>query len=400
LLKQAQNTRSFRKSVPLRPLGAAELGARYSGPDLPTDDTTGDTDPAELQYVVTHRVEQTGVRLDAFLTDRYRRRSREMMKRAIDSGAIAVTRTQSPHLSLGRLKPSTQLIYGDEVMVVSERKPEPPVCFDYKVIYEDDTLFVIEKPANLPVHPAGRYFYNTLLVHLRTEAHKKPLQAEREYFLVHRIDKETSGILVLAKERSVCADLTRQFAERATEKRYYAVVRGRPREDEFEVALAMRRSTTSRVELKMCTAPEEDGGLPASTKFKKLSQHGDFALMECRPKTGRQHQIRVHLESAGHPIVGDKLYGLDEDEAFRFFERQFISAEAQAKLLLPRHALHACWIRFTHPATGDKMEFHCDLPQELRDFLDEQDEKEEKAGPTPPCAASSPTSAHPAHPSM
>lgn len=398
-LKQAQNTRSFRPTQPLRP------AARYSGPDLPDSGDSETAEPSsdpELQYVVTHRVEQTGVRLDAFLTDRYRRRSREMMKRAIDSGAIAVSRTQSPHLVLGRLKPSTQLIYGDEVMVVSERKPEPPVCFDYKVIYEDDTLFVIEKPANLPVHPAGRYFYNTLLVHLRTEAHKKPLNAEREYFLVHRIDKETSGILVLAKERSVCADLTRQFAERTTEKRYYAVVRGVPREDEFEVTLAMRRSTISRVELKMCTAPEEDGGLPASTRFKKISQHGDFALMECRPKTGRQHQIRVHLEAAGHPIVGDKLYGMDEDEAFRFFERQFISAEAQAKLLLPRHALHACWIRFTHPATGEKMEFHCDLPLDLRNFLNAQDAKE-SAAPTQPnqaFEASSPTSAHPPGPSI
>jgi 23S rRNA pseudouridine1911/1915/1917 synthase len=331
------------------------------------------TESGEEAYVVTHRVEQTGIRLDAFLKERYRRRSREMLKRAIDSGAIALQRNQSPHLTVGRLKASTQLIAGDEVMVVSERKPEPPVCFDYKVLYEDDTLFVIEKPANLPVHPAGRYFFNTLLVHLRTQAHSQPLKAEREFFLVHRIDKETSGILVLAKERSVCADLTRQFAERSTEKRYYAVVRGVPSLPEFEVNLAMRRSTVSRVELKMTTAPEDDGGLPAQTKFSVVSTHGDFALVECRPKTGRQHQIRVHLESAGHPIVGDKLYGLDEDEAYRFFERQFISAEAQAKLLLPRHALHACWIRFTHPSTGLKMEFNSPLPQDLREFLELQD---------------------------
>jgi 23S rRNA pseudouridine1911/1915/1917 synthase len=356
-LRPPQNTRSFRPGpAPSSPL---------------SDDESSSSD---LEYVVTHRVEQTGIRLDAFLKDRYRRRSREMMKRAIASNAITLQRNQSPHLQAGRLKPSTMLIAGDEIQVVSERKPEPPVCFDYRVIYEDDTLFVIDKPANLPVHPAGRYFYNTLLVHLRTEAHKKPLLMgrEHEYFLVHRIDKETSGILVLAKERSVCADLARQFAERETEKRYYAIVRGAPARDEFAVDLAMRRSTVSRVELKMCTAPEDDGGQPASTRFKVVSRHGGFALVECYPKTGRQHQIRVHLESAGHPIVGDKLYGLDEDEAYRFFERQFISAEAQAKLLLPRHALHACWIRFTHPMTGLKMEFESPLPRDLREFLDAQ----------------------------
>jgi 23S rRNA pseudouridine1911/1915/1917 synthase len=327
----------------------------------------------EDQYIVTHTVDQTGVRLDAFLKDRYRKRSRESLKRNIDSGAIALQRNQSPHLTVGRLKPSTLLIQGDEVLVVSDRKPEPPVCFDYRVLYEDDALFVIEKPANLPVHPAGRYFFNTLLVHLRTEGHRKPLKAEREFFLVHRIDKETSGILVLAKDRVACADLTKQFAERATEKRYYAITRGVPSKPEFEVDLAMRRSTVSRVELKMCTAPVEDGGQPASTRFKLVSRHGDYALVECSPHTGRQHQIRVHLEAAGHPIVGDKLYGLDEDEAYRFFERQFLSPEAEAKLLLPRHALHACWIRFTHPTTRLKMEFHCELPKDLQSFLDRQD---------------------------
>jgi RluA family pseudouridine synthase len=213
---------------------------------------------SEDEYLVTHIVEQTGIRLDSFLKERYRKRSREALKRAIDSGAITLQRRQSPHLMAGRLKASTQLIAGDEILVLSERKPEPPVNFDYRVLYEDDVLFVIEKPANLPVHPAGRYFFNTLLVHLRTQGHKNPLKAEREYFLVHRIDKETSGILVLAKERSVCAHLTRQFAERQTEKRYLAIARGITPE-EFTVDKAMRRSTVSRVELKMMIATEEEG---------------------------------------------------------------------------------------------------------------------------------------------
>lgn len=341
---------------------------------------------SEDHYLVTHTVDrgQTGIRLDAFLKDRYRKRSRETLKRAIESGAITVERRQGPHLTVGRLKPSSQLIGGDEVLVLTERKPEPEVSFDYQVIFEDETLFVISKPANLPVHPAGRYFFNTLLIHLKTEGHKNPLKAEREYFLVHRIDKETSGVLVLAKDKDVCNHITRQFAERKTEKRYLAIVHGECPE-KFSVGLAMRRSRTSPIEVKMEAVPEghpttadfpddPDAAQPAYTGFKRLSVHrnsrGVFSLVECYPKTGRQHQIRVHLESAGHPIVGDKLYGMPVEEALRYYERKHITPEAEARLLIPRHALHAAGIRFVHPMTGLTMDFSSPLPADLQRFLE------------------------------
>jgi len=332
-----------------------------------------DAGSGEEYYLVTHEVslQHGGIRLDRFLKSRYRKRSREVLKRAIDEGSISIRRTGGPHLRVGRLKPSTVLLSGDQVLVKSERKPEPRVNFDYRVIFEDETLFVIEKPANLPVHPAGRYFFNTLLVHLKTEGMKNPLKMEREYFLVHRIDKETSGILVLSKDREVCTGLTQQFASRTTEKRYLAVVRGLP-PAEFEVGEAMRRSRNSKISLKMEIAPESEGGQSAYTRFRRLEVAGDFALVECFPKTGRQHQIRVHLEHAGHPIVGDKLYGITEAEALRFFERSHLSAEAQARMLLPRHALHATTLAFVHPRTGQRMEFHAPLPPDLRGFLDAQ----------------------------
>lgn len=329
----------------------------------------------ENHYLVTHLVDrgQTGIRLDAFLKERYRKRSREALKRAIDSGAITVQRNQGPHLTVGKLKASSQLIAGDEVLVLTERREEPAVNFDYKVLFEDEVLFVIHKPANLPVHPAGRYFFNTLLTHLKTQGHKNPLRVEREYYLVHRIDKETSGILVLARDKEVCADLTKQFAERLTEKRYLAIARGETPE-EFTVDQAMKRSTNSVIELKMMLAPEEEGGQNALTRFKRLgvyrNQHGVFSLVECFPKTGRQHQIRLHLEAAGYPIAGDKLYGIPEEEALRFYERQHLSAEAKAKIILPRHALHAAGIRFRHPLTGKMLEFNSPLPEELMLFLE------------------------------
>lgn len=322
------------------------------------------------QYLVTHSVgpNQHGIRLDNFLKVRYRKRSREQIKRAIDAGAITVRRDQGPHVRFGTAKPSSQLIPGDEVLVLTERKPEPEVNFNYTVVYEDEAVFIINKPPNLPVHPAGRYFFNTLLTHLKTQGHKNPLNLDQEYFLVHRIDKETSGVLVIAKTREVCSHITRQFADRSTEKRYLAIVRGICPE-QFSSTLAIQKATTSAIELKMVTTLIAEEGQSALTEFRRLSVHGDFSLVECRPKTGRQHQIRVHLEAEGHPIVGDKLYGLPEEEAIRFYERQHISPEAQAKLLLPRHALHASWIRFIHPLTGLKMEFNAPLPEDLQSFL-------------------------------
>jgi 23S rRNA pseudouridine1911/1915/1917 synthase len=344
------------------------------------------------RYIVTHRVEESGLRLDSFLKDRYRKRSREALKRAIEEGLITIKREQSPHLTVGKLKPGMVLIPGDEISVLSEKKPEPEVSFDYKVIFEDETLLVIDKPSNLPVHPAGRYFFNTLLVHLRTQAHKNPLYAEREFFLVHRIDKETSGILVLTKDRDVCTDLTRQFRERGTEKTYLAIVKGITPE-EFTVDLPLRNARAT-IELKMTTSTHEALAAQnlemaargprqaleaaeiqdALTRFKRLGVYSNgsasFSLVECYPKTGRQHQIRVHLDAVGHTIVGDKLYGLDESVALEFFERRNLSAEAMAKLILPRHALHAAGIRFTHPKTGEKVEFRSKLPAELQNFLD------------------------------
>ncbi len=331
------------------------------------------------QYLVTHSVgpNQHGIRLDSFLKERYTKRSREQVKRAIDSGAVTIKREQGPHLSVGRTKPSFNLVPGDEVLVLTERRPEPEVSFDYQILYQDQYLFVINKPANLPVHPAGRYFFNTLLVHLKTNGHQDPLRLERDYFLAHRIDKETSGVLVLAKDKESCANITQQFAERTTQKRYLAIVRGIC-PAQFTVDAALKRATNSLIEIKMALVPEGNGGLPAMTEFRRLKCFEDsrftpgpekYSLVECFPKTGRQHQIRIHLESVGHPIVGDKLYGLPETEAVRYYERQHLSPEAEARLILKRHALHASSIQFAHPETDKRMVFTAPLPDELEKFL-------------------------------
>ncbi|MFN7685440.1 MAG: RluA family pseudouridine synthase [Oligoflexia bacterium] len=327
-------------------------------------------------YLVTHSVgpNQQGVRLDHFLKSRYRSRSRQSIQTAIDEGWITIERHIGRHAPIpGKPKPSTPVMPGDEIRVLTERKPEPEVNFNYKVIFEDDSLFVIDKPPNLPVHPAGRYYFNTLLVHLKTQGFRDPLRGEREFFLVHRIDKETSGILVLTKDKETCARMTEQFAQRTTRKRYLAIVRGIPTESSFVIDAPMARAKHSKIELKMAILSEREGGQTAYTAFHVLetcrNRHGEFALVECHPKTGRQHQIRLHLEHAGHPILGDKLYGMSEQAALAFFERETLSAERWAALIHPRHALHAAGLSFNHPVTGKRIEFESELPADLRSFL-------------------------------
>ncbi|MBS1958450.1 MAG: RluA family pseudouridine synthase [Bdellovibrionales bacterium] len=379
------------------------------------------------EYLVTHSVgsRQHGVRLDRFLMDRYTKRSREQIKRAIDSGAVTIARNGPKHLNLGRIKASVALYPGDIVSVLSVRKYEPEVNFDYKILFEDEHLAIIEKPPNLPVHPAGRFFFHTLLVHLKTQGFKVDLETERKFFLVHRIDKETSGVLLLAKTKEACNLLTAQFRNRDTEKYYLALVKGVPAQKEFVVDTPIGKSAKNRIGLKMYPTPIENGGLESFTTFKVLESRGDYSLLACYPKTGRQHQIRAHAEIAGHPLVGDKVYGLTEEDVLILLEghrelqdelqseaspepaediateaeqetddhlqpepglsdsggtRRFEIpgptssrvAEIEARLLLPRHALHAAGLKFNHPITNQRMEFNSPLPADLQSFFDRQ----------------------------
>lgn len=320
----------------------------------------------EIEYQVPP--EYDGSRLDHFLKFIYKRRSREELKTAIAAGHVAIERKGTSQLP-GKCKPSSPILVGDKIVVTSKKKPEPPVNFDYKILYEDDVLLIVDKPPMLPVHPSGRFFFNTLLTHLKTRGRELLRISGDDFYLAHRIDKETSGVLALTKSSESCAHLVKQFVNRETKKTYLALVFGQT-PDVFENKKAMNRSQHSKVLLKMEIMDIKAGGLPSQTEFKTIKRFREYSLVECFPRTGRQHQIRVHLADLGFPIVGDKLYGVDEEFALLFYERERLTPEAEAKLKHPRHALHAHKLELRHPVTLERMEFTSPLSPDLQAFLD------------------------------
>ncbi len=330
-------------------------------------ETTADT------YLVTWTVEpgEAGLRLDHFLKEKYRKLSREYLQKAIREGRVTLNNLGS--------KPSRLLKVGEKVHVLSTRGKEPKVDFRYEVLFEDEHILVVNKPGNLPVHPTGRYFFHTLLTQLRVE-NGNEVNQKKEFYLVHRIDRETSGVMVLAKTATAAADLVRQWEKRETSKEYLAIVAGKIERDSFVVDAPLGRHHNSQIRLKMNVVDMGPDGeplylpksevLPASTAFEVVERAGDYTVVKCKPHTGRQHQIRVHLWHVGHPICGDKLYGPD-DEFFLASTAgyEFSDMEVEPGICLSRHALHAHKLGFRHPATGEKLEFQSPLPPELADFL-------------------------------
>lgn len=303
------------------------------------------SEPDTSQWaILTHRVEHqyAGTRVDSFLKIKYPSFSRTKLKEFIQNGNATIDSR--------KVKPSRKLLYGEEVVLrIPKRDDEPEVNFNYSIIYEDDNIMIINKPPNLPVHPAGRFYFNTLLVHLHTNGGRYPWTGVDRFYLAHRIDKDTSGILLFGKSPVDCDLLMKQFRETTIRKEYLAIVHGKTPK-QFTVDAPLRKETEGELSLKMTT---RNGTLVSRTDFETISGNEEFSFVKCFPKTGRQHQIRVHLSHAGHPIYGDKIY-----------------CESDDRELIPRHALHACKISFDHPITGKKTIIEADMPPDMSKLLD------------------------------
>jgi 23S rRNA pseudouridine1911/1915/1917 synthase len=224
------------------------------------------------------------------------------------------------------------------------------------VLYEDEAVIVVDKPAGLPVHPSASYHHNTLTMLLGKRFGRDGAQ------IAHRLDKETSGIVVCARPGPDEAYVKRQFELREVKKEYLAIARGVIASDEGVIEIPMRRATAGLHHM-METSPD---GLEARTRYVVLDRKPSATLVHLFPETGRQHQLRVHLAAIGHPIVGDKLYGPEREAVFlEIIERGGMTDDILARLGHPRHALHAHKVAFRHPRTNALMEVVCPLAPDL-----------------------------------
>ena len=293
-----------------------------------------------------------GARLDRFLADSVPRLSRTRAQALIRAGRTAVGGLTITDPSV-RVKPGARV----RLCVPPPAEPRPqPQAIPLSVVYEDDALIVIDKPAGLVVHPApgnpDRTLVNALLAHCAGGL--SGIGGVRRPGIVHRLDKDTSGLMVAAKSDAAHQALVRDFAARRIERAYRAVVWGAPTPRRGEIAGNIKK-----------LAVVARGGKPALTRYRVLRElAAEASVIECRLATGRTHQIRVHMAHIGHPIVGDPLYGRGHQRA--------VPATAAARRL-GRQALHAWRLGFRHPESGERLQFASELPSEMAALIDSLD---------------------------
>ena len=298
-----------------------------------------------------------GVRLDKALADASGL-SRERVKALLGDGHITLAGKPATSASA---KAVAGMAFAIAVPPAAEATAAPQ-DIPLVVVYEDNDLIVIDKPAGLVVHPAAGNpdgtLVNALLHHCGGSL--SGIGGVARPGIVHRIDKDTSGLLVVAKNDAAHEGLARQFADHSIERAYFAVVNGHPRPAAGTVNARIGRSSANRK--KMAVLPDDTSrGKHAITHFKTLKLMENCALIECRLETGRTHQVRVHMTSIGHALLGDPLYGRPHAKL-----RPILTA-----LRFHRQALHAAVLGFVHPITGDTIRFESELPQDMRELIDE-----------------------------
>ena len=318
-----------------------------------------------------------GARLDAFLARRVKGRSREGVRRLLERpGAVEVLPGKDPaRAPVGALKPGLKLRTGQEVILripdpepPAERDPEALDPHGLRILYEDEHLLAVDKPPGISVHPSHGHLFGSL-IHLLHERHRALYPGASEVpTLCHRLDRETSGVVLAAKDLLSRSRVGRQFEARSIRKVYLAVVEGEMAEDEGLMDLPLGRDLHSAIRLKMAVRPED--GQPSRTRFRVRRRVRGRSLVELHPETGRQHQLRVHLAALGHPITGDKLY-LGGDEVFLRHVRGELTEEDHRRLGLPRQALHAFRLGLEHPFTGEPLWVEAPLAADMAALVEE-----------------------------
>jgi 23S rRNA pseudouridine1911/1915/1917 synthase len=234
-------------------------------------------------------------------------------------------------------------------------EPNVPLYFD--ILYEDEAILALDKPSGLPVHPSASYHKNTLTYLLRQRFGPNAPQ------IAHRLDRETSGLLLCGRTREAERDLKMGFENRRVSKRYLAIVRGVMPDDEGRIELPMDTAKEG-LHLLMEVTPEEVG-YPSVTRYRVVARRDAATLVALAPESGRQHQLRVHLSAIGFPIIGDKLYGPEGHQPFLDYIETGMTDELLQRLGHERQALHAYGLEFTHPTTGERKTLRAPLPDDL-----------------------------------
>lgn len=314
-----------------------------------------------------HRFEvpkgQALTRIDKYLTFLIPNATRNKIQTAATNGDVYVN--DIPVKSNYKVKPF------DVIRILLSHPPfenrVDPEDIPLDIVYEDDALLVINKPANFVVHPGHGNYTGTLVNALAFHFDNLPMNSSERPGLVHRIDKDTTGLLVVAKTEAAMTHLAKQFEDKTSEREYIALVWGNVKEDEGTIVGNIARHLKDRMQ--MAVFEDSDVGKHAVTHYKVLERFGYVTLVSCKLETGRTHQIRVHMKHIGHTLFNDERYGghlILKGTTFTKY-KQFID---NCFKILPRQALHAKTLGFIHPVTGEMMRFDSEIPKDMTDCIE------------------------------
>ena len=314
-------------------------------------------------YSFTADSGQQALRVDKFLMNRIENATRNKIQQAAKAGSVRVNDVV--------VKSNYKVKRGDQVKVLFTHPPYENLLvgedIPLDIVYEDDALVVVNKAAGMVVHPGHGNYNGTLLNALLYHFESLPLNANDRPGLVHRIDKDTSGLLVVAKTEKAMTHLAKQFFDKNSQRSYYALVWGDIKDDTGTIEGHIGRDPKNR--LLMTVFPDGDQGKEAITHYEVVERFGYTTLVRCRLETGRTHQIRAHMKHIGHTLFGDARYGGDNILKGTTFTKykQFVD---NCFKLLPRQALHAQKLGFVHPISGKSMSFEAPLPNDMFTALD------------------------------
>ncbi|HEY9184251.1 MAG TPA: RluA family pseudouridine synthase [Salegentibacter sp.] len=311
------------------------------------------------------KIGQKPLRVDKFLMNFIENATRNKIQKAAKTGNIYVN--DEP------VKQNYKVKAGDIVQVMFEHPPYEflltPENIPLDIVYEDDSLLVINKPAGMVVHPGHGNYSGTLINALIYHIDNLPNNSSERPGLVHRIDKDTSGLLVVAKTEHAMTHLSKQFFDKTSDREYVALVWGNVEEDEGKIEGNIGRHPKNRLQNTVYEGEDELKGKPAVTHYKVLERFGYVSLVSCKLETGRTHQIRVHMKHIGHTLFNDERYGGDQILKGTTFSKykQFVD---NCFKVLPRQALHAKTLGFIHPETGEELSFDTEIPQDMQDCIE------------------------------